>query len=625
MSGLKRGLGVCLAVAMMLPAQDSPSGENCTFRNDPDEYLQRASREQAALFAQTGKLAAARFAATPAGDGLRGVVPAAELPRRSFIDVEIFDRLARERMPAARLTTDEEFVRRIYLDLTGRLPGAVETRQFLEDGSADKRSALIDRLLYSPQFAERWTMWLGDLLGVTQQTTNINRQIQGRNAMYDWLRIAVAKEVSLKDIAYEAVTGTGNTFERGAANYIIQGRQSMGPNQDWYDLMAYQAAEKFLGLAHYDCVLCHDGRGHLEEVSAWGRRVTRLEAQGMAAFFSRINITQPYNNDRTGLLFNSWEIGDRTTGNYALGTTFGNRPNRTIVGTLRTLEPTYRDGTKAVSANWRVDFAENMVRDPLLSINFANRIWKALFNYGLVEPVNALDPARLDPANPPAAPWALQASHPKLLQQLGQDLAGRNYNLREFVRLIVESSAYQLSARYDAEWNLGHVPLFARHYARRLEGEEIHDAIAKATGVMTNYLPAGWAEPVQWALQFPDPSEPRANGTTLNFLAPFLRGNRDGLTRNQTGSILQQLTLMNNTFVTTKVRMNASPNLRVAAAITDNGAAVDELFLTFLARKPSAFEKSSAVAHFSKAPNRTAAIEDLGWALINKAEFLFSY
>lgn len=627
MSGFKRGMGsMCLALAMMLPAQETPSGENCTFRNDPDEYLQRESRGRAALFAQTGKLAAARFAATASTtDGGRAVVPAVEIPRRSYIDVEIFDRLARERVASARLTTDEEFVRRIYLDLTGRLPGAAETRQFIEDSAADKRSALIDRLLYSPQFAERWTMWLGDLLGVTQQTTNINRQIQGRNAMHDWLRIAVANEISLKDIAYEAVTGTGNTFDRGAANYIIQGRQSMGPNQDWYDLMAYQASEKFLGLAHYDCVLCHDGRGHLEDVSAWGRRVTRLEAQGMAAFFSRISIAQPYQADRSGPRFNSWEISDRTTGNYALGTTFGNRPNRTIVGTLRALEPVYRDGTKAASANWRVDFAENMVRDPLLSVNFANRIWKQLFNYGLVEPANSLDPARLDPANPPAAPWTLQASHPKLLQLLAQDLVTRNYSLREFVRVIVESSAYQLSARYDADWNLSQVPLFARHYARRLEGEEVHDAIAKSTGVMTNYLPAGWAEPVQWAVQFPDPSEPRANGGALNFLAPFLRGNRDGLTRNQTGSILQQLTLMNNTFVTAKVRMNASPSLRAIAAIADDPAAVDELFLTFLARRPSAFEKSSALAHFGKAPNRNAAIEDLGWALINKAEFLFSY
>ena len=611
---------LCLAAVAMLRGQDTPSGENCTFRNDPDEYLLRESRGRAGSFAQTGKLASARFA----GAGSERTVAPKDIPRRNFIDVEIFDRLAKDGVASARLTTDEEFVRRIYLDLTGRLPGAVEVRNFVADNAADKRASLVDRLLYSPAFAERWTMWLGDLLGVTQQTSNVSLQMQGRNAMHDWLRVAVANEQSLKDIAYAAVTGTGNGFQAGAANFIVMGRQSMGPSQDWYDLMLFQTAEKFLGVSHYDCVLCHDGRGHLDELSVWGRRTTRAEAQRMAAFFSRVSLTQPY-IDRGNPLAGSWEVSDAARGNYALGTNYGNRPNRTVVGTLRSIDAEYRDGTKPASANWRVDFAENMVRDPLMGVNFANRIWKRMFNYGLVEPVNSIDPARLDPDNPPAAPWQLQASHPKLLQLLAKDLVTRDFNLREFVRLIAESSAYQLSTRYDGDWNVSQVPLFARHYPRRLEGEEIHDAIAKSTGVMTNYVPAGWAEPVQWAVQFPDPSEPRANGATLNFLAPFLRGNRDTITRNQAGSILQQLTLMNNTFVTAKVKVNASPTLKAVAAIPGDGGAVEELYLTFLARRPSEYEKSTATAHFGKAPNRNAALEDLAWALVNKAEFLFSY
>ena len=611
---------LCLAAAAMLRGQDTPSGENCTFRNDPDEYLLRESRGRFGLFAQTGKLASSRFA----GAGSERAMAPKDIPRRNFIDVEIFDRLAKEGVASARLTTDEEFVRRIYLDLTGRLPGAADVRNFVADEAADKRASLVDRLLFSPAFAERWTMWLGDLLGVTQQTSNVSLQMQGRNAMHDWLRVAVANEKSLKDIAYAAVTGTGNGFQTGAANFIVMGRQSMGPSQDWYDLMLYQTAEKFLGVSHYDCVLCHDGRGHLDDLSVWGRRATRVEAQRMAAFFSRVSLTQPY-TDRGNPLAGSWEVNDMPRGNYALGTNYGNRPNRTVVGTLRSIDAEYRDGTKPASANWRVDFAENMVRDPLMGVNFANRIWKQMFNYGLVEPVNSIDPARLDPDNPPAAPWQLQASHPKLLQLLAKDLVTRDFNLREFVRLIAESSAYQLSTRYDGDWNVSQVPLFARHYPRRLEGEEIHDAIAKSTGVTTNYVPAGWGEPVQWAVQFPDPSEPRANGTTLNFLAPFLRGNRDTITRNQAGSILQQLTLMNNPFVTTKVKVNASPTLKTVAAIPGNDGAVEELYLTFLARRPNEYEKSTAIAHFSKAPNRNAALEDLAWALVNKAEFLFSY
>ena len=283
-------LGLLCLTAVGLQAQDTPSGENCTFRNDPDEYLQRVSRDRAALAAQTKKLAGARFASAAR------TIDANELPRRSFIDAEIFDRLTKEGVPSARLTTDEEFVRRIYLDLTGRLPSSAEVRKFVDDSATDKRSSLIDSLLYSPAFAARWTMWLGDLLGVTQQTTNVSLQVQGRNAMHDFVRVAMANEKSLKDIAYAVVTGTGNGFESGAANFAVLGRQSMGPSQDWYDLTLFQNAEKFLGVSHYDCVLCHDGRGHLDELSLWGRRVTRLQAQGMAAFFSRVSMTQPYND-----------------------------------------------------------------------------------------------------------------------------------------------------------------------------------------------------------------------------------------------------------------------------------------------------------------------------------------
>ena len=128
---MRRTLLFLLWVAI-LPGQDTPSGENCTFRNDPDEYLQRMSRERAALTAQTSKLAAARFATAAGGLTERGVA-AQDIPRRNFIDIEIFDRLTKEGVASARVTTDEEFVRRLYLDLTGRLPGASDVRKFVED------------------------------------------------------------------------------------------------------------------------------------------------------------------------------------------------------------------------------------------------------------------------------------------------------------------------------------------------------------------------------------------------------------------------------------------------------------------------------------------------------------
>jgi hypothetical protein len=592
------------------------SGENCSFRVDPNEYLTRVVREQRAVAERAGKFAR------------QEAVAAEEIPRRNFIDNEIFDRLAKEGVGAARISSDEEFLRRITLDLTGRIPSAPDVRQFVADTSEDKRRAVIDRLLYSPEFTDKWTMWMGDLLGNVVSTTNVNRQIQGRNAFHDWIRGAVGSEKNLKQITWDALTAAGNNYESadGAVNYLLAGRQSMGPVQDWYDLMLYQAADRFLGMSHYDCLLCHDGRRHLDDISLWGKSQIRLDAQRMAAFFSRVNIAAF--RDNTSPYFNSLTLSDRERGNYALGTTFGNRPNRSFVGTIRALDPEYRDGSKPGGQDWRSEFAAYVTADPLFAVNFANRLWKALFNYGLVEPVNALDPARLDPDNPPPAPWTLQPSHPRLLQLLAADLREKDFNLREFVRLLVESSAYQLSTRYDDSWNISQIPLFARHYPRRLEGEEVHDAIAKATNVFPNYTVGGWGDTVRWAMQLPDPQEPRSDRTGLNFMSTFLRGNRDTMQRSQSGSILQQLGLMNDAFVLNRNKVAASTALRAIAQITNQEALLEELYLTFLGRKPTEYERSQALPFLARATTQAArntAVEDLAWVVMNKVEFVFSY
>lgn len=97
----------------------------------------------------------------------------------------------------------------------------------------------------------------------------------------------------------------------------------------------------------------------------------------------------------------------------------------------------------------------------------------------------------------------MQATHPELLERLADELIDNNFNLREYVRRLVESNAYQLASGYDDEWKLEYVPLFARHYARRLEGEEVHDTIQIATGVIGTYNIGGWATPANWAMQFP--------------------------------------------------------------------------------------------------------------------------
>jgi hypothetical protein len=615
---------VCVLFFPVHQQARSSSGSDCVFRNAPDDFLLQAIRARDDVFQRAAKLGRKQAA----GEKPNAVAPSS-IPRINLIDDAIFTKLQEAGVDSAPLSTDQEFLRRIMLDLTGRIPTPDQVREFVASTDPNKRDAVIDRLLYSPEFTHKWTMWIGDLLQNTRNSANIARQFRGRNAMYTWLRASINDAKPLKDVVYEAITGRGNNYyeTNGQVNFVLGGVSS-GPAQDTYDLMFSRSASMFLGMGHYDCLVCHDGRRHLDALSLWGKNATRLEAYRMAAFFSRVRRTA--DNNTSSPDYQSNTITDATAGTYDLNTNFGNRPNRVAIGTLRNLNPEYHvTSATPTSADWRASFADNVMKDPMLARNLVNRLWKELFNLALVEPVDGLDPARLDPQNPPPAPWALQATHPQLLEDLAQFMREGNFNIREFLRVVVQSSAYQLSSRYDAPWDVTKVPLFARHYPRRLMGEEVHDALQMATGIPSNYTVEGWAETAKWAMELPEPVEPRSNGGANNFMNYFLRGNRDTQERRQSGSILQQLALMNDAQVINRVRVSASPVLQRISRITDDKLLVEEMYVAFLSRKPSEFESEKAVAFFAKnattAAARNASIEDLGWALVNKVEFLFSY
>ena len=630
--GIRLAKSLAVFFVASLAASADPANLNCSFKSDPDEFLSAQGRRRSDLFERNRK-----FQKAISVSGSVRTIDAATVPKRNFIDDEIFGKLARQGVPSAKLSGDAEFLRRLTLDLTGRIPTPEQVREFTADSDPAKRDTLVDRLLFSAEFSDKWTVWFGDLLQNNATASNVNLQINGRNAFHNWIRESVSSQKSIKDIAYEAVTRGGNNFreEGGAANFYVKARTPGGPAQDTYDAMLFKTASAFLGLAYYDCLLCHDGRGKLDQLSIWGKSSTRAEAQRMAAFFSRSRLAQPFNAgpmpDRTDFYYNSFEVSEVATGQYDLNTNFGNRPNRVpIGGTLRNLQPEFRvTGAKPTGGSWRAAFAENMLKDPMFARNFANRLWKAMFNLGLVDPVDTMDPARLDPNAELPSGWSLQATHPELLERLAQFFVESNYSLRETLRLLAQSSAYQLSSRYDGEWKLEYVPLFAKHYVRRLEGEEVHDAIQQATGVVARYTVGGWGEPVSWAMQLPDTAEPRSNGGAANFMNTFVRGNRDTQLRNQAGSIQQQLALMNdNSVVNPRLRVAASPVLRAAAQMTKNRDVVDQLFLLFLSRLPSEQEAALAIAHLDKAGTaaaRNTAVEDLAWACVNKIDFLFSY
>jgi hypothetical protein len=632
----------------------------CSFQTNPDEFLAAQSRVRRNVYDRTNKLTQARYAA-----GRQENVQPSDIPRRNFIDDRIFGKLSAAGVQSARLTTDEEFIRRIYLDLTGRIPTADQVRSFVADTDTGKRTAVIDKLLYSPEFVDKWTMWFGDLLqnNVQLSTSDFSRQFDGRNAFWRWIKTSVAEGRSIHDMAWTLISSNGSNFatDTGMVNYIAGMQTSMGPRQDTLDMAMVRTATTFLGLGYYDCLACHAGRGHLDsngaKLSLWGQRTTRVDAWRMSAFFARTSWTRDSANAATRQYtdpnFNQLIIGDLANGTYDANVTFGNRPAHCADGlppdartgrclATKSYTPEYRDthATPARDQNWRSAFANFVTEDPMFSRNFANRLWKQFFNLALVDPVDTLDPDRLDPKVALPEGWTYQATHPELLQELADAFSNTGTNLREFIRIIVSSSAYQLSSRYDGDWKVEYVPLFARHYPRRLDAEEIHDAIVQATQVLPKYTVQASGnrssstaaapmldETFTWAMSLPDTSEPRNNGAAT-FMNTFLRGNRDTQQRSQAGSIVQQLAIMNDNFVTSRTRIAASPALANIAKLTDNDAVVTEIFLTFLSRLPSEGERTTALKPLTAAANanaRNTAVEDLAWAAINKVDFLFSY
>jgi len=557
--------------------------------------------------------------------------------------------MERDGIASAPLCTDQEFLRRISLDLTGRIPSPEEVTAFIQDQSPSKRDALVDRLIGSPEYVDKWTMFFGDLFKNTQFATNINIYFGGREAYYNYIKQSLAENKDYGRMAREMIASDGDNYVNGAVNFILLGNVTMGPNQDIYDGEAVRVATTFLGLSSMDCLLCHNGAGHLNAINLWGSNVTRADAWGMAAFFARTRFPGT-RYDANSLKYN---VSENPTGEYTLNTNSGNRQPRT--GNTN-VTPKFIIGGGGVNPgeNRRQAIARLVTDDIQFARAAVNYLWEEMMGEALVSPSNTFDLARLAPNAQLPAGWAPQPANPELLEALAAEFWNNNYDLRYLIGLIAKSSAYQLSSKYPGEWKLEYVPYYARKYARRLDAEEIHDAIVKATGipVVTGNVRDGSGQvgnvkgfpildqantlvrTVEWAMQLPDPL---LGSGSAGFLNTFLRGNRDTAARSGDASILQSLSLMNNAFVTNRVHQNncvtVVPNqpcipstVRRLLADTNlsNEQIVTQLFLNTLSRYPTDVEKTKLLAYFGPL-GKTQATENIQWTLLNKSDFIFNY
>jgi hypothetical protein len=605
------------------------ANKDCLFLKDPEQFTSDVEKSLKMRSDLTTKVSRYVYRATLSDEPTVFSVNAASIPRKNFIDDSIFARMATANIQSAPLASDIEFLRRVTLDLTGRIPSGADVIRFVNDPNPSKRDLKVDSLIGSPEFVDKWTMFLGDLYKNNASNNNVNRTVNGRDTFYLFLKDAVSTNKPYDQLARELISASGDSFAQGQVNWPVGNTITMGPVQDTYDGHAVNLASMFLGINIADCLLCHDGARHLDQVNLFGSKLKRANMWGLSAYFARTRMQRQVVTTTPQVA--KFIVSETATGEYQLNTTDGNRVARQPLNGVSVIAPSYpfATGTAAPAGiqpgeSRRQALARQVTGDIQFSRAIVNYVWEKFMVQAFVSPANTFDLARLDPNNPPPAPWTLQPTNPELLQTLAEWFQANHYDLRALMALIAKSNAYQLSSTYPGTWNISYVPYYARRYVRRLDAEELHDAIAKATGIPGNYTLQGSAlPPVQWAMQFPDTTE---GGSVAGFLNAFGRGDRDTMSRRSDGSILQSLDMLNSPVVLGRIHQN-NPGSRVAILMSqtsDPQTIISDLFLNTLSRAPTDQEVAFFMPVFQQLGNRTAA-ENLQWVLLNKVDFLFNY
>lgn len=506
---------------------------------------------------------------------------------RNFIDKAVFGKLRRLRMNPSVVCDDTAFLRRATLDLAGRLPTSAEARVFSADKSPAKRTQKIDELLATGEFADFWALKWGDLLRNEEKV--LDRK--GVQTFHRWIRESIAGGKPLDAFVREILTARGSTYRNPAANYLRANRDVLE--------RAENTAQVFLGV-RLACAKCHH---HPFE------RWTQDDYYGWAALFSRVRYKVFENKRRDGLDKNDF-VGEQIVWMARDGALKdprdGSEVTPRLLGTGDGV-PGQEDDFLEFLADWVVS------RDnPFFSRSLANRIWFNLMGRGIVEPVDDFRAT-----NPP--------SHPELITQLAAELVRSGFDLRRVIRLIMNSTTYQLSS-IPLPSNEAAEAGFARIYPRRLDAEQLVDGLAQVLGVSPAFN--GYPRGIR-AVQIPGtnailPRYKKPSSADV-FLKVFGKPDRQ-LTceceRMSQTHLAQAFHLVSGPMLHQMISSGENRLGKLASSGMSEAEMVDELYWSALGRPPAEAEVVSAGTLFSSAGGKRAALEDLAWALVNSKEFL---
>jgi hypothetical protein len=508
--------------------------------------------------------------------------PVDNLPApRNLIDELVFKRLKSLGLPPSNLCDDATFLRRVTIDIAGRLPTVAESERFLTDTDVQKREKWIDTLLasseYADYFARKWVLLLRSKRAGTTDA-------RGTIALHDWMREQFYVNKPYDQIVRDILCASGDLEEHPPVNWW---RQVKEPSDQ-----VENTAQIFLGL-RIQCARCHH-----HPFDRWSQQ----DYYGFSAFFSRVGrkFGKSYQSNVERIYH------DRGVASAKHPKTLAPIPPTGLGGKPVVLTPD--DDPREALVDW-MSTPEN----PFFAPALVNRYWKHFFGRGLVDPE---DDMRL--TNP--------ASNPELLQGLARHFQAGGFDLKELIRTICRSQVYQLSAESN-DYNLNDKQNFARFYPRRMMAEVLLDSIDDVLLTRSNLGGAPGLPPETRAVQLPHDPYPYQH-----FLQMF--GMPEGTTaceceRSDSPNLGQNLHLLNSSEVLGKV---ASPEGRAAVLAADRTRTpeqkVREIFFLAFSRPPKPREIELAMGRLSKAKDQAtekAAIEDILWALINTKEFMFNH
>lgn len=506
-------------------------------------------------------------------------------PSKNFVDDAVFANLKELGIPPSPVCDDATFIRRVTLDIAGRLPAEAEVAAFVANQDPNKRDHCIDGLLQSPEyadyFANKWTAML-------KNRRDDASDITSNFAFYSWVRDGLLANKPYDQMVRELLAATGTVMTNPPVAWYKRVKE---PKQQLEDV-----AQLFLGV-RMQCAQCHH-----HPFEKWSQD----DYYSLSAFFSQVG-RKPTSTRGEDMIFH--KRGVAVASNIKTGAVL--KPS--ALGTSIPAIPPDED-PRLKLADWM-----SSPTNPFFAKAVVNRYWKHFFRRGLIDPEDDIRDT-----NPP--------SNPELLAALEQRFISSGFDLKELVRTIARSNAYQLSS-VPNDANIVDQQNYSRFYPRRLQAEVLLDAIDDLTGARTDFqnLPAGTR-----AVALPDNSYNNASP----FLKVFGRPENESVCeceRAQSSSLAQSLHLMNAGDIKGKL---ATPNGRadqMAKSDKPLSDRVADLYRTAFGRSPTADELQNAIEYLEgpKVDANGAAIapqppgpdrfQDLIWALINTKEFLFNH